>query len=110
MTALAAMTRTETKLFLREPVIWGAAVILPTVVLVILGAIFGNTPQPELGGQGFLDPVHAFPPRDHARDADRQHVHVPDGRVPREGRAPAAVDDTGSAGDAARRRSSRSTS
>jgi len=33
--ALAAMTRTETRLFLREPLIWGAAVILPTAVLVI---------------------------------------------------------------------------
>ena len=54
MNALAAMTKTETKLFLREPMIWGAAVILPTAVLVILGAIFGNAPDPELGGYGFL--------------------------------------------------------
>jgi len=54
MNALAAMTKTETKLFLREPMIWGAAVILPTAVLVILGAIFGNSPEPELGGYGFL--------------------------------------------------------
>ena len=52
--ALAAMTRTETRLFLREPLIWGAAVILPTAVLVILGAIFGNTPDPQFGGYGFL--------------------------------------------------------
>jgi ABC-2 type transport system permease protein len=55
MNALKAITLAETRLFLRDPATWGAAVILPTVILVILGLIFGNRSQEVFGGHGFLD-------------------------------------------------------
>ena len=55
MNAVKALTIAETKLFLRDYATWGAAVILPTVILVILGLIFGNKPEAFFGGVGFLD-------------------------------------------------------
>ncbi|HET6899257.1 MAG TPA: ABC transporter permease [Vicinamibacteria bacterium] len=55
MNALKALTVAETRLFLRDPATWGAAVILPTFILVILGLIFGNEPAEVFAGRGFLD-------------------------------------------------------
>jgi ABC-2 type transport system permease protein len=55
MNAVKALTIAESKLFLRDYATWGAAVILPTLVLVILGLIFGNKPDEFFGGVGFLD-------------------------------------------------------
>lgn len=55
MNALKAITAAETKLFLRDYATWGAAVILPTFILVILGLVFGNAPAEVFGGHGFLD-------------------------------------------------------
>jgi ABC-2 type transport system permease protein len=55
MNAVVALTRAETRLFLRDPATWGAAVLLPTIVLAILGLIFGNRPDELLDGHGFLD-------------------------------------------------------
>jgi len=55
MNAVKAITRAEAKLFLRDPATWGAAIILPTVILVILGLIFGNKPDEVFGGRGLLD-------------------------------------------------------
>jgi ABC-2 type transport system permease protein len=55
MNALKAITVAETKLFLRDPATWGAGVVLPTFILVILGLIFGNRPDKVFGGHGFLD-------------------------------------------------------
>ena len=55
MNAIVALTRAETRLFLRDPFTWGAAVILPTVILVVLGLVFGNRPDETFGGFGFVD-------------------------------------------------------
>ena len=55
MNALKALTLAEARLFLRDPGTWGAAVILPVVILAILGLVFGNKPDDYLGGRGFLD-------------------------------------------------------
>src|SRR5262245_21927650 len=55
MNAAIALTRAETRLFLRDYATWGAAVLLPTLILVILGLVFGNQPAKVFGGHGFLD-------------------------------------------------------
>lgn len=55
MNAAIAITRAESKLFLRDYATWGAAVLLPTLVLVILGLVFGNQPADVFDGFGFLD-------------------------------------------------------
>jgi ABC-2 type transport system permease protein len=55
MNGLKQMILTDTKLLLRDSATWGAAVVLPTAILVILGLVFGNKPDPFFGGRGFLD-------------------------------------------------------
>jgi ABC-2 type transport system permease protein len=55
MNGLKAMTITDAKLLLRDYATWGAAVVLPTAILVILGLVFGNKPNDFFGGRGFLD-------------------------------------------------------
>jgi ABC-2 type transport system permease protein len=46
----------EAKLFVREPAAWLAAVLLPTIVLVAIGVLFGPPrPDPELGGRRYID-------------------------------------------------------
>jgi ABC-2 type transport system permease protein len=56
MTALRKLTIVETKLFIRDPIGWLIALILPTVVLLIVGATMGTgEPDPALGGYRFLD-------------------------------------------------------
>ncbi len=46
----------EAKLFVREPTAWLAAVLLPTIVLVAIGVLFGPPrPDPELGGRRYID-------------------------------------------------------
>jgi ABC-2 type transport system permease protein len=53
---MLAITATEARLFLREPVTWLLAVLLPTVVLLVVGTLFGPPePDPELGGQRYID-------------------------------------------------------
>jgi ABC-2 type transport system permease protein len=55
MIGLKALTLTDARLLLRDYATWGAAVVLPTVILVILGLVFGNKPDEVFGGRGFLD-------------------------------------------------------
>ena len=56
MTAISKFTTVEGKLFLREPMTWVIAIVLPTAILVILGSILGTgDPDPALGGQRFID-------------------------------------------------------
>ena len=56
MTAVAKFTTVEAKLFLREPMTWAIAVVLPTVILLILGSVLGTgQPDDALGGQRFID-------------------------------------------------------
>lgn len=56
MNELRILIATEARLVLREPVTWLAAVALPTVILLIFGAVFApHQPDPALGGLRFID-------------------------------------------------------
>ncbi|MGW5715670.1 ABC transporter permease [Amycolatopsis sp. NPDC003865] len=56
MNTFAKITATETKLFLRTPVMAIAGLLLPTAVLLAVGAIPGMTePSPATGGARFID-------------------------------------------------------
>jgi ABC-2 type transport system permease protein len=56
MKEFGALLVTETKLLFRDPITWLAAVALPSAVLLIFGAIFApHRPDPDLGGQRFID-------------------------------------------------------
>lgn len=56
MTALMTLARTEARLYLREPVAVGLAVVLPSVVLAGLGAVPAlHQPDPMFGGVRFTD-------------------------------------------------------
>ena len=55
MNGLRTLTLIDAKLLLRDTATWGAGVVLPTALLLILGLIFGNKPDDYLGGRGFLD-------------------------------------------------------
>ena len=52
---LTNIIRTETRLFFREPGIWPLTILLPTIVLVIVGLVFGVEPDPSLGGLRWID-------------------------------------------------------
>ncbi|MEU5691728.1 ABC transporter permease [Actinosynnema sp. NPDC020468] len=48
--------RIEWKLFLREPAMVGFAILFPTVLLLVLGAVPAlRTPDPQFGGARFID-------------------------------------------------------
>jgi ABC-2 type transport system permease protein len=49
------MTRTEMKLFLREPMAVFFTLVFPLMMLFLFGSIFGNEPDPDLGGRGSVD-------------------------------------------------------
>jgi ABC-2 type transport system permease protein len=56
MNELRSLIVTETKLLVREPITWLAAVALPTVILLIFGSVFGpEQPDPAFGGLRFID-------------------------------------------------------
>lgn len=53
---LAKLALVETKLFFRDPATWVVALLLPTFVLLVLGALPSlRTPQEMFGGQRFID-------------------------------------------------------
>jgi ABC-2 type transport system permease protein len=53
---LRAITTVEAKLFVREPATWLIAVLLPTIVLLVVGLVFGpRKPDPLLDGKSYLD-------------------------------------------------------
>ncbi len=58
LTALATLTRVETALLLREPAAVGFTLALP-LVLLLLNAADGNTPNPRFGGAGTIDVLMA---------------------------------------------------
>ena len=104
MNEMRTLIVTEAKLLLRDPITWLAAIALPSVVLLIFGSVFApHRPDPELGGQRWIDLFvpsllvitlgNAWPPD--AAD--------PPGDVPREGRPSAAVDHAGAPGQVADR-------
>jgi ABC-2 type transport system permease protein len=52
---LTSLIKVETRLFFREPGIWPLTILLPTIVLVVVGLLFGVKPDPELGGLRWID-------------------------------------------------------
>jgi len=55
---LLTMTKVELKLVIREPITLVFALAMPLVMLVVLGEVFGNTPDPEediFRGVGAMD-------------------------------------------------------
>jgi len=52
---LTKITAVEAKLFVREPGIWLVTILLPTIILVVVGMLFGTEPDPELGGLRWID-------------------------------------------------------
>lgn len=55
MTALIRLTKYELRLFLREPTAAFFTLAFPLIILFVFGSIFGNTPDPHLGGHGSVD-------------------------------------------------------
>jgi ABC-2 type transport system permease protein len=55
MKEMRALVVIEGKLLFRDPVTWLAAIALPTVVLLIFGVVFTPQPDPDLGGQRWID-------------------------------------------------------
>ena len=52
---LWALTRSEWWLLLREPSAFFFTLIFPLLLLLVFGGIFGNDPDPDLGGVGAMD-------------------------------------------------------
>ncbi|MGI9021640.1 MAG: ABC transporter permease [Acidimicrobiales bacterium] len=55
MTEAWKMTWTELKLFLRDPMAAFFTLVFPLMMLFLFGSIFGNEPDPQLGGRGQVD-------------------------------------------------------
>src|SRR5262249_34553907 len=55
MNRLAKIIAVETKLLFREPATWIVALLLPTAILLVLGAIVPGRPDKAFGGQRFID-------------------------------------------------------
>ena len=52
---LQHMITAETRLFFREPGVWLLTILLPTIVLVAVGLVFGVEADPALGGLRWID-------------------------------------------------------
>jgi ABC-2 type transport system permease protein len=52
---LTKITAIEARLFFREPGVWLLTILLPTIVLVVVGLMFGRQPDPALGGRRWID-------------------------------------------------------
>ena len=52
---LTHLIAVEAKLFFREPGVWLLTILLPSIVLVGVGLIFGVAPDPALGGRRWID-------------------------------------------------------
>jgi ABC-2 type transport system permease protein len=57
MTALAALTKTQSKVFSREPVAVFFGLVFPALVLVVIGTVFpgATDPNPGLGGRSLVE-------------------------------------------------------
>ncbi|MCA1690977.1 MAG: ABC transporter permease [Actinobacteria bacterium] len=55
MTVAWKMTKTELKLFLRDPMAAFFTLVFPLMMLFLFGSVFGNEPDPDLGGRGQVD-------------------------------------------------------
>lgn len=56
MTALAALTRTQSKVFVREPMAVFFGLVFPALLLVVIGTVFpgATDPTPDLGGRSLV--------------------------------------------------------
>jgi ABC-2 type transport system permease protein len=52
---LTKITAVEARLFFREPGVWLLTILLPTIVLVVVGSLFGTEADPALGGRRWID-------------------------------------------------------
>jgi ABC-2 type transport system permease protein len=52
---LSRIIAVEAKLFFREPGVWMLTILLAPIVLVIVGLLFGTTPDAALGGRRWID-------------------------------------------------------
>jgi len=52
---LTRITAVEARLFFREPGVWLLTILLPTIVLVVVGSLFGTEADPALGGRRWID-------------------------------------------------------
>ena len=55
MRAFRTMLGSELKLYLREPAATFFTLAFPLLILFVFGSIFGNDPDPQLGGRGSVD-------------------------------------------------------
>jgi ABC-2 type transport system permease protein len=55
MSILFKMIWTEFKILLRSPMAVGFTLLMPVMLVVLIGLVWGNTPDPTLGGYGGLD-------------------------------------------------------
>lgn len=57
MTALATLTKTQSKVFLREPMAVFFGLVFPALLLVVIGTVFpgATDPNPDLGGRSLVD-------------------------------------------------------
>lgn len=57
MRALTALTRAQSKVFLREPLAVGFGLVFPALLLVVIGSVFpgATDPAPDLGGRSLVD-------------------------------------------------------
>lgn len=57
MTALAALTRTQSKVFLREPLAVFFGLVFPALLLVVIGMVFpgATNASPDLGGRSLVE-------------------------------------------------------
>jgi ABC-2 type transport system permease protein len=55
MPGFRKLTLVQAKLYLREPMAAFFTLLFGPALLILLGFIFGNEPDPMLGGQGYLD-------------------------------------------------------
>jgi len=57
VTALATLTKTQSKVFLREPMAVFFGLVFPALLLVVIGTVFpgATDPNPDLGGRSLVD-------------------------------------------------------
>lgn len=57
MRALAALTRTQSKIFMREPLSVFFGLVFPALLLIVIGSVFpgASDPTPEFGGKSLVD-------------------------------------------------------
>lgn len=57
MSALAALAKTQSKVFLREPLAVFFGLVFPSVLLVVIGLAFpgATNPEPVFGGRALVD-------------------------------------------------------